>query len=245
MRWTALAFGLVVYAAALLALAPATLLDARLQAASGGRLRLAEAHGSLWAGQGWIEIRDADGTAGVARPLAWRVGPLSLLRGGLVINVVLEGGGKPFPVRVSPSRIELQHAGIQLPATVLGLAMPKLAPLRLSGEVLVTVSRLSMERGRVEGDATVQWRAAGSALTPLSPLGDYEVRLKAAGAGMQAVLSTLEGPLQLEGKGTWSSGTPPSVVVTARIPPQHQDQLSPIFRFAGVERGAGNFELRL
>jgi type II secretion system (T2SS) protein F len=45
---------------------------ARLERASDGRLRLAEAQGSLWSGAGWIEIRDADGRAGVARRLAWR-----------------------------------------------------------------------------------------------------------------------------------------------------------------------------
>ena len=81
MRWTARAWGLGVFAAALIAtlivLAPATLIDARLERASDGRLRLAEAQGSLWSGAGWIEIRDADGRAGVAKRLAWRVLPWS------------------------------------------------------------------------------------------------------------------------------------------------------------------------
>jgi len=58
-RWPAPAFGLGVYAAALVALAPASLIDARLEQASGGRLRLAEAQGSLWAGSGWIAALQA------------------------------------------------------------------------------------------------------------------------------------------------------------------------------------------
>ncbi len=243
MRWAALAFGLGAFAAALIALAPATLIDARLERASDGRLRLASAEGSLWSGAGWIEIRDADGRAGVARRLAWRVLPGSLLRGHLVAEVELGQAAKPFPVTLSLSRIEIADAGISVPAAVLGLGMPRLAPLRLSGDVRVDIPHLSLERGRMDGDATLQWRAAGSALTPISPLGEYEVRFKAVGPAVHATLSTLEGPLQLEGKGTWSNSDPPSFLATASVPAQHREQLSPLLRLIAVESGAGSFEL--
>jgi len=245
MRWIAPVLALGVFAAALAVLAPATLIDERLEQASGGRLRLAEARGSLWSGAGWIEIRDAEGRAGVARRLAWRVLPWSLLRGRLVAEIDLDQAAKPFPVTLSLSGLQIADAGINLPAAALGLGVPKLAPFRLTGEVRVDISRLSIERSRVDGDATLQWRAAGSALTPISPLGDYEMRFKAAGPAVHAVLSTLEGPLQLDGQGTWSNGGPPSFLATARVPAQHQEQLSPLFRLVAVERGAGTFELRL
>jgi general secretion pathway protein N len=250
MRWPsrALGFGaagLAAFAAALIVLAPATLLDARLERASGGRLRLAEAQGSLWSGAGWIEVRDAQGRAGVAKRLAWRVRPFSVLRGHLVAEVELDRAAKPFPVTISLSRIEIADAGLDLPAAALGLGLPKLAPLRLTGDVRVDISRLSLERGRTDGAATLQWRAAGSALTPVSPLGAYEVRFTAAGAGVQAILRTLEGPLQLEGTGAWSNDAPPSILATARVPAQHQEQLAPLFRLIAIERGAGTFELQL
>ncbi len=247
MRWAAPASGLGVFAAALIAalivLAPATLIDARLERASDGRLRLAQAQGSLWSGAGWIEIRDTHGSAGVAGRLAWRVLPGSLMRAHLVAEVELDQAARPFPVTLSLSRIQIADAGINLPAAALGLGMPRLAPLRLSGDVLVKISHLSVERGRMEGDATLRWRAAGSALTPLSPLGDYEVRFKALGSALHAALSTLEGPLQLEGKAIWSNGAPPSFVATARVPAQHREQLAPLLRLIAVERGAGSFEL--
>jgi len=243
MRWRWLAFGLGAYAAALVVLVPATLIDAQLQRASHGRLRLAEAHGSLWSGAGWIEIRDAEGKAGVAKRLAWRVLPVSLLRARLVAEVGLDQAAKPFPVSISLSRMEIADAGIRVPAAVLGLGLPRLAPLRLSGEVLISVPRLSVERGRMDGEATLQWRAAGSALSPISPLGEFEVQIKAVGPAVHAALSTLHGPLQLEGKGTWSNGARPSFLVAARVPAQHQEQLAPLFRLIAVERGAGSFEL--
>ena len=237
MRWPAPAFGLGVYAAALVALAPASLIDARLEQASGGRFRLAEAQGSLWAGSGWIEVRDASGRSGIA--------PGEALRARLMAEIRLDRADKPFPIAISLSRIEIADAGVDLPAAALGLGMPKLAPFRLTGEVRVDIPRLSLQRGRADGDATLRWRAAGSALTPVSPLGDYEVHFKAVGPAVHAELRTLAGPLQLEGKGTWANGAAPSFLATARIPAQHQQQLSPLFRLIAVERGAGTFELQL
>jgi general secretion pathway protein N len=242
--WNAAA-GVVAFVAALAAFAPATLIDARLEKASDGRLRLVEARGSLWSGAGWIEIRDAQGRAGIAKRLAWRVLPESLLRGRLVAEVELDDAAKPFPVSLSFSRLEIADAGITLPAAALGLGVPRLAPFRLTGELRVGIAHLALERGRLDADATLQWRAAGSALTPVSPLGEYEVRFKASGATMQAVLGTLEGPLQLQGTGTWSNRAAPSFLVTARIPAPQQELLAPLFRLIAVERGAGTFELQL
>lgn len=242
-RWTLPAFGLAAYVTALVAFAPATLIDARLQRMGEGTLRLAEARGSLWSGAGWIEARDAHGRAGIARRLSWRVRPVSLLRGRLVADIELDQAARPFPVTLSPSRLEIGALQVRLPAAALGLGMPRLAPLRLTGDVLVDVSRLSLERGRSEGAVTLQWLAAGSALTPVSPLGDYEVRITAAGPTTHAALSTREGPLRLEGKGTWSNGAPPDFVVTAHVPAGQQEQLAPLLRLIAVERGAGLFEI--
>jgi general secretion pathway protein N len=243
MRWTLPAFGIGVFLAALIALAPATLIDARLERASNGRLRLAGAQGSLWSGAGCIEIRDAHGTTGVAKRIAWRVRPGSLLRGRLVVEVELDEAAKPFPVTISLSRIEIAGAGLHLPAAALGLGMPRLAPLRLTGELAVDIPHLSLGRGRMDGDATLQWRAAGSALTPVSPLGDYELHFKAAGPAMHAALRTLAGPLELEGEGTWSNSAPPRYLATARVPLEQREQLTPLLSLIAVERGAGNFEL--
>lgn len=244
-RWSLLAIGLGAYALALVATAPATLVDAGLQRASHGRLRLAEARGTLWSGSGQIEIRDTGGRTGVAKSFAWRVVPESLLRGHLVCEVELDQSARRFPVTISLSRIELANADISLPATVLGLGVPKLAPLGLTGEVLIHVASLSIARDAMEGNATLQWRAAGSTLAPVSPLGDYEIRLDGEGMTVHAFLRTIEGPLQLDGKGSWTQGGNPVFLAMARVAPQHQQQLAPLLRLIAVERGEGRFELQL
>jgi len=240
-----LGVGLGAYALALLATAPATLADAALQNASAGSLRLAEARGTLWSGSGLVEIRDAGRQTGIAKDFSWRVVPESLLRGHLICKVRLERATAPFHVTLSFTRVELANADLQLPAAVLGLGIPKLAPLGLTGDVLVHVASLSVARDAMSGNGTLKWRAAGSSLTPLSPLGDYEVRLDAQGRTVSAILRTIEGPLRLDGKGSWTHGARPAFAGMAGVPPQHQQQLAPLLRLIAVERGAGSFELRL
>ncbi len=244
-RWVLLAVGFGIYALALIVTAPATLVDTGLQRASQGRVRLVEAHGTLWSGSGQLEIRDADGRTGVARSIAWDVAPASLLRARLVCDVGLEQATRRFPVTLSLSRIELANADIGLPAAVLGLALPRLAPLGLTGDMQIHVARLSLAQNEMRGNATLQWRAAGSALSPVAPLGDYELRLEGDDATVRAILRTLQGPLQLDGKGSWKHGDNPAFLIKAEIPPQYQQQISPLLRLVAVERGDGHFELLL
>lgn len=244
-RWSLLAIGLCAYALVLIATAPATLLDAGLQSASQGRLRLAEAQGTLWSGSGHIEIRDAGGRAGIARNLSWRLVPELLLRARLACEVELDKSARPFLVTLSFTRMEVANADISLPAAVLGLGVPKLAPLGLTGEVLIHVARLSLARDAVEGNATLQWRAAGSTLTPVSPLGDYELRLDGEGRTIHAYLRTVAGPLRLDGKGSWTRDHNPAFLAMASVPAQHQRQLAPLLRLIAVERRTGHFELQL
>ena len=243
MRRGLLIAGLGAYILGLIATAPATLVDAGLRRASDGRLRLAEARGTLWSGAGLIEIRAVDGRVGVAKNLVWRFLPASLLRGQLVCEVGWDHAARPLPVTISPTRIELANADINLPATVLGLGVPKLAPLGLAGEVLLHVERLSVGSAGLHGNATLQWRNASSALAPVAPLGDYELRFENDGATTHVLLRTLQGPLQLDGKGAWANDGQPVFSAGARISPQHQRQLAPLLRLIAVERGEGRFEL--
>lgn len=244
-RWQLIGIGLAAYALGLIAAAPATLVDARLEQASAGRLRLAEAGGTLWSGTGQIEIRDASLRSGVAKHIAWRFRPAYLLRGKLLYEVTLDHAPKHFPVTLTPTRIEVADADINLPAAALGLGAPKLAPLGLTGDMLLHVARLAFGRGSIQGNATLQWRSAGSAFTRISPLGDYELRLEGDGTAVRATLRTLQGPLQLDGQGSWTSGRNPQFQGSARVPPPQQQQLAPLLRMIAVDRGEGRFDLQL
>lgn len=243
-RRALVATGLAMYALGVIALAPATLMDAGLQRISDGKLQLVEARGGLWSGSGQVELRDATGRTGVAKHLAWRLRPGSLLRGQIVCDIQLEQDGKAFPVTVSPSGIEIANADIRLPAAVLGLAMPRLAALGLSGDMSLHIPRLLIGHGETSGKFELRLREAGSAFTPISPLGDYEFKLDATGGVVQILLQTLKGPLQLDGKGSWVIGSSPDFLAIAQVAPQHLEQLGPLLRLIAVERGSGRFELQ-
>jgi len=224
-------------------MAPATLVDAGLLSASEGRLRLAEAEGTLWSGTGQLEIRGTGGGIGPATRLAWHLRPGGLLHAQLTFEIRSDRDPLSFPLAISWSRIELANASISLPAAALGVGVPRLAPLGLTGELRIHVAELTVVRGAMTGAATLQWRAAGSALTPISPLGDYEVRFNADGLATHAVLSTLEGPLQMQGTGTWSTGVAPTFLAAVHVPADYQEQLVPLLRLIAVERSPGSFEL--
>lgn len=233
------------YAVALVATAPATLIDARLKEASEGRLRLAEARGTLWSGTGQLEIRDERGRAGLAEQVRWRFLPTALLRARLGYEVGLDTAPQAFPVALSWSRIEIRNAEIGVPAAALGHLVPKLSTLGLTGNLSVHIGRLSVGRSGTQGSATVQWRAAGSALSPVTPLGDYELRVSGDGPTVRTSLATLAGPLQLDGQGTWAEGRAPEFLATARMPAEFYPRLAPFLRLVSVERSEGRFEFRL
>jgi general secretion pathway protein N len=244
-RWRLAALGLIAYTLGLIATAPATLIDSGLAQSSSGALRLVEASGTLWSGTGQLEIRDASRASGIAKSITWRVQPAYLLRGKLLYEVALDHAVQGFRVSITPSRVEIADADINLPAAALGLGVPKLAPLGLAGDMLLHIARLSFARGSVQGNATLQWQGAGSAFTRVSPLGDYELRLEGNGEAVQATLRTLQGPLQLDGQGSWASGRNPVFQGSARVPPPQQQQLAPLLRMIAVERGEGRFDLQL
>ncbi|MBI3529675.1 MAG: type II secretion system protein N [Betaproteobacteria bacterium] len=243
-RWSLFATGLGIYAAALVIQAPATLVDAGLQQASNGRLRLAQAQGTIWAGAGQLEIRDLGSRNAIAKDIAWRVLLESLWRGRLVSEVELDRAARRFPITATLSKFEIANADINLPAAALAFAEPRLKPLRLSGDVLLHTTNLSIGRDGLLGNVTLQWRAAGSAFSPVSPIGSYELRLDGQGNTVHALLSTLQGPLRLDGSGSWANGGNAAFQATVRVPPQYREQLTPLLRMISVQRDEGSFELQ-
>src|SRR5512147_613221 len=100
-RRSLLVIGIGLYAAVLIVRAPATLVDAGLQQASNGRLRLAQAQGTIWTGAGFIEFRDVNGRSAIATNVAWRVLPESLWRGRYVCEIDLERPDRRFRIAAS------------------------------------------------------------------------------------------------------------------------------------------------
>jgi general secretion pathway protein N len=118
------------------------------------------------------------------------------------------------------------------------------AAFRDASLAVLRISRLAITRAGASGNATIRWTNAGSALTRVAPLGAYEMRVAHTGTAFEATLRTLNGPLELEGRGGWSSGAQPAFAAIARVTSREQE-LAPLLRLIGVEKSDGNFELKL
>jgi len=232
------------YASFLVVLAPATLLDAGLRRATTGKLRLAQAHGSLWSGSGRLEIRHGAGSGGVGKDLSWTLQPRALWRGRLDFEVAIDHADRGFPVRISAHGIDISNVDFSLPASALGIAVPRMATLSPRGDLDFQIARFSRAGDTVSADAAVTWKEASSALTPVAPLGTYELRVHGAGGLLNATLRTDSGPLHLDGGGSWRGDGPATFSATARVDAEHRSQLAPLLRLIAVERDNGDFVLQ-
>src|SRR6478735_4670748 len=107
---------LVLLVAAFAMEAPATLLDRRIDGASGGVLRLADARGTVWAGRGTL----ADARGRWRLPLGWRADPLALLTGRLAVTLVPASPDEPHGVvTIGEQELGVADLEVRLPAGVI------------------------------------------------------------------------------------------------------------------------------
>jgi len=203
---------------ALVAFAPAAWLANGVASATGERLLLADARGTVWSGSavpvltGGPGSRDASALPG---RMEWTLGLSGLgfeLRArqacclnGTVGLQIKPGFGRMRVVVVPPAG---GFVG-QWPSAWLGGLGTPFNTLQLGGSVRLTSPGISFEsvQGRwlVRGRADVELANASSRLSTLDSLGSYRLTLDgdAAGSGTaQLTLSTVEGALQLSGSGT-------------------------------------------
>jgi general secretion pathway protein N len=191
-----------------LVLAPAQWMAAAVAGATGGHLVFAEAAGSMWNGRAVVVLApgaDSDiGRVSLPETLSWQLSPWRLLAGRLDL-ALSHPSALLQPLQVSgdlSGRIELGATTVRLPATVLvGLGAP-FNTIRPGGLVGIAWQRLEMQGGRLQGDITGEWQFASSALTTVAPFGHYRLLATGGYPGTRLALSTVSGPLELNGDGT-------------------------------------------
>ena len=243
-----LVFGLVAYA-------PAGWLARGVASATGGRLLMTEARGTLWSGSavlvltGGPESRDASALPG---RLAWDVGLRGLgfelklrqpccVNGELVLHI-RPGFGR-LQVALVPPPPTAGGAVAQWPAAWLaGLGTPW-NTLQLGGVLKLASPGFALEsaqgRWRMTGQADLLLLGASSRLSTLDTLGSYRLSLTGnpSGAVTQINLGTLEGSLQLQGAGQWSAGKV-HFRGDARAAPGSEAALNNLLNIIGRRQGA-------
>lgn len=195
-------------AATVLAMAPAQWVASAIAQATGERVVLAEARGSIWRGQAGVVLAPGE-AAGIARiglpeALSWQMSPWALLAGRIDLTLTHPSALlQPLQLRVDASRrAELLATTVRLPAALLaGLGAP-FNTIKPGGVISLAWQRLEFEHGRMKGDVVGEWQFAASALTPVAPFGNYRLLAEGGFPGTRLTLSTLSGPLELVGDGT-------------------------------------------
>ncbi|NRF66582.1 type II secretion system protein N [Aquincola sp. S2] len=236
----------------LLLFAPAGWLATALHRASGERLLLADARGSIWSGDAVLVLgggpgsRDASALPG---RLHWKLRPhwrglVLRARQGCCLQDELRVELRPawggFTLVLPP-----RPGGIgRWPARWLaGLGTPW-NTLQLGGTLQLTSPGFTLQmvegRPRFDGALELQLQGASSTLVPVDPLGSYRLQLRGDAAGGNAptlTLQTLDGALQLAGSGQWT-GARLRFRGDARAAPGQEAALANLLNIIGKRQGA-------
>jgi general secretion pathway protein N len=219
-RWAA-AGALLGALAALVAYIPAGWLAGAIASASGQRVLLTDARGTLWKGSALLVLTGGEGSrdaSALPDRLEWRLGLAGLapelrlrqaccLRGEVRARIT-PGWGRSV-VQVLPE----QGSTIgQWPAALLaGLGTPW-NTMQMGGTLRLTSPGMTIEsvqgRIRFSGDAALDIAHASSRVSTLDTLGSYRLTLHGDAAGGDAArleLVTVDGALRLSGSGQWSA----------------------------------------
>lgn len=226
-RWS-IAGALVGLLVAVVAFLPAAWLTRVVADATGERLLLTDARGSIWSGSavpvlaGGVGSRDA---ASLPGRLEWTLLPTftglevrvsqACCLNGTVRLLVKPGFGRTTVTLVPPTG-PTPWMG-QWPTAWLGGLGTPFNTLQLGGSVRIVSPAMTVEhvegRWRLLGTVDLELIGVSSRLTTLDTLGSYKLTLSggngapgAAGGATLLSLSTQDGPLQLTGSGSWGPG---------------------------------------
>jgi general secretion pathway protein N len=197
----------------ILAFMPAAWLGPMVERQTGGRLTLGDAQGTLWRGSAFVG--GAPGEGGAVTPLlpgrfSWRLSPLVLF-GQVSMDLANDQAlSQPVGVTGSWSQWQVSAGELLLPAEGLsGLGAP-LNTLAPSGAIKLSWNLLDIARQgnavAVSGRTVLSLTDMGSRMSPIKPLGSYEMAMDWHGTRAELVLRTVHGALLLSGNGTLENG---------------------------------------
>jgi len=196
-----------------LAFLPATWMVPIVEMQTAGRLTLGDAQGTLWRGSAFIG--GAPGGSDPVTPLlpgrfSWRLSPMVLLGqvdAGLENTAALS---QPVSVTGSWSQWQISPAAVSLPAERLAALGAPLNSIQPSGQMRLSWEPLQLARqgGKIEmsGAMNLEMNDIASRLSPVKPLGTYNLALDWRGQEASVTLKTAKGPMLLSGSGMFANG---------------------------------------
>lgn len=228
---------------------PATWMMAMVEQQTAGRLTLGDAHGTLWRGSAFIGGA-ASGNDPVTPLLpgrfSWRLSPMVLLGS---VDAELENPAalsQPISAKGNWHQWQVSPGAILLPAerlAALGAPLNTVQPsgqMRLSWEPL----QLTLKNGKIEmvGAMNLAMNDLGSRMSPIKPLGSYDLALDWHGTQASVMLKTVKGPMLLSGSGAFTNGRL-QFSGTAQAEAGQEQRLANFLNLLGQRRKEGDKEV--
>jgi general secretion pathway protein N len=238
--------GLVSVALTLLAFFPVSYLVPFIETQTQGRITLGDAQGSLWHGSAFIGSAPDQHSA--ITPLlpgrfTWRVSPLILL-GSVAVDLENPAAlSNAVHVQGNWHELSISPAAIALPAERLSSLGAPLNTLQPSGQMRLSWQALQLAMtpsgASLIGQMDLAMQDIASRLSPVNPLGAYNLGFAWHGQQANVLLSSVKGPLLLAGTGVLAGG---HLVFsgTAQAQSGHEAQLANLLNLLGQRRDAGN-----
>ncbi|MNV26339.1 hypothetical protein D3C71_1174580 [compost metagenome] len=163
---------------------------------------LADAGGTVWHGSAWVALGPQGSRRVLPQPVQWqwRWDAMALD----ISHPWLQG---PLRARPEWNGVSVPAQSLRVPASVLpalGAPWNTLAP---QGMLEINWQALRLGAALPSGPvAELRWRNAGTALTPVTPVGTYLLRVQGGGkAGATLALTTESGLLSVTGQGSMGS----------------------------------------
>jgi general secretion pathway protein N len=229
--------------------APARWLAQVLTQASGGRLQLHSAQGTVWQGTAQVVLGAGLGTQDRARlpgTVRWHLRPsLQGIELAVMADCCMPSDWK-WTLQPTLSGLQIRGAdqsaqtASHWPSAVLaGLGTPW-NTLQLSGTLMLSTQGLVLqqqgERWEVQGSVQLDAQHMSTRLSTLKPVGSYRLALS-GGPSPTLNLSTLDGSLQLSGAGRWVGGRL-QFDGEARATPERTEALANLLNIIGRRDGA-------
>lgn len=231
----------------LLITAPASLLDPVVRRISHEKLSLANAQGTIWQGSATPVLQLAENSDIALHTLNWKIRLQALLNGQFVAELGWDGQKSATAMKLTLNMrgVTLTDATLPLPAGLIGELSPLLKPAQFYGDLDIQSRLIAFSDNRLQGSATARWNRAGSALSTVNPLGNYQIDMAAQPGMLSAVLTTRDGALLLDGQGSWSASQGLHFSGTARATPNAQPTLAELLQHLGPQTAPGTYRISI
>jgi hypothetical protein len=180
--------------------------------------------------------------------LRWRFQPARLVAGRLAFTVDGYGTGLEGHGRIDRGfgALEVRDLQVRGDAAAIAAFAPLAAGWQPDGRLTLDAPAIAWDGKEARGTARLEWHDASIALSAVRPLGSYRAEARADGGPVQITVTTLDGPLRVAGKGTFTPFGALAFTGDARALPAAQATLEPLLGLIGPRRpdGAHAIEIR-